>query len=146
MFDSDIKVMMWTKERGVAVNLALTQFLRTEKWQDWWGRDNHFPFVMHRRPPNGNSRQRFYPHGESLEMKLLLSLHLWWRGYLLVSGLRDSPHLALLIFWTVSHSWSIYVLLVHAQPRGRFPHTFHINRKKRWNDYWVTLNFAKESA
>lgn len=35
--DSDIKVAMQTKERGVAVNLALTQFFRIEKWQVWWG-------------------------------------------------------------------------------------------------------------
>lgn len=47
MFDSDIKVMMQTKERAVAVNLALTQFLGTQKLQNWWGRGHFLPYLMY---------------------------------------------------------------------------------------------------
>lgn len=47
MFDSDIKVMMQTKERAVAVNLALTQFLGIQKLQNWWGRGHFLPFLMY---------------------------------------------------------------------------------------------------
>lgn len=47
MCDLDIKVMMQTKERAVAVNLALTQFLGTQKLKNWWGRGHFLPFLMY---------------------------------------------------------------------------------------------------